>query len=91
MPTVGVKLLCHRTPRRDFLTTDQVRTPIERAETARGNRPLLADLIKVLAYSGAREMEALRLRWQDVDFNLNASTSDATDRQATASRAPSIF
>ena len=68
LPTAGVKLLRHRTPRRDFLTTVQVRTLIERAETAGENGPLLADLIRLLAYSGAREMEVLRLRWRDVDF-----------------------
>ena len=69
LPTAGVKLLRHRTPRRDFLTTEQVQRVIDQAEHAGSNGAMLADLLKLLAYSGAREMEALRLRWPDVDFN----------------------
>ena len=68
LPTAGVKLLRHRTPRRDFLTTEQVKRLIDHAEHAGSNGSMLADLLKLLAYSGAREMEALRLRWRDVDF-----------------------
>jgi integrase len=68
LPTAGVKLLRHRTPRRDFLTTAQVEQLINQAEQAGSNGSMLADLLKLLAYSGAREMEALRLRWRDVDF-----------------------
>ena len=69
LPTAGVKLLRHRAPRRDFLTTEQVQRVIDQAEHAGSNGAMLADLLKLLAYSGAREMEALRLRWPDVDFN----------------------
>ncbi len=68
LPTVGVKLLRHRTPIRDFLTTEQVKRLIDHAEQAGSNGSMLADLLKLLAYSGAREMEALRLPWRDVDF-----------------------
>ena len=69
LPTAGVKLLRHRTPRRDFLTTEQVQKLIDQAKYAGSNGAMLADLLKLLAYSGAREMEALRLRWPDVDFD----------------------
>ena len=68
LPTAGVKLLRHRTPIRDFLTGHQVKRLIDNAERAGSNRSMLADLLKLLAYSGAREMEALRLPWRDVDF-----------------------
>jgi integrase len=68
LPTAGVKLLRHRTPHRDFLTTEQVQRLILQAEHAGSNGAMLADLLKLLAYCGAREMEALRLRWRDVDF-----------------------
>ena len=39
------------------------------AKKAGQNGPALADFIKILAFSGAREKEALRLRWPDVDFD----------------------
>ena len=68
LPTAGVKLLRHRSPRRDFLTIEQVQRLIDQARRSGSNGSMLADLLKLLAYSGAREMEALRLRWGDVDF-----------------------
>lgn len=76
LPTSSVKLLKHRTPKREFLTGAQVAALVAKA-TEKGpngkflvgtNGQELADLIRLLAYSGAREMEALRLRWRDVDF-----------------------
>ena len=90
LPTAGVKLLRHRTPRRDFPTTEQVQRLIDHAEHAGSNGSMLADLLKLLAYSGAREMEALRLRWRDVDFETRRSTLDETDRPRTAKREPLI-
>jgi integrase len=68
LPTAGVKLLRHRTPRRDFLTTEQLKKLVDQAERFGANGVMLADLLKLLAYNGAREMEALRLAWRDVDF-----------------------
>ncbi|HEY5705270.1 MAG TPA: site-specific integrase [Terrimicrobiaceae bacterium] len=68
LPTAGVKLLRYRTPKREFIRSDDVQRLIERSAEAGANGQQLSDLIKLLAYSGAREMEALRLRWQDVDF-----------------------
>jgi integrase len=38
------------------------------------NGQLLADLLKLLAYSGAREQEALALRWSDVGFGCEQLT-----------------
>jgi integrase len=38
---------------------------------------LLADFLKLLAYSGVREQEALRLRWTDVDFQRGQLTIGA--------------
>lgn len=76
LPTAGVKLLKHRTPKRDFLNSAKVQTLIAKATERDPEGKLLAgpsgqelaDLIRLLAYCGAREMEALRLRWRDVDF-----------------------
>ena len=41
------------------------------------NGDLLANFLKLLAYSGAREQEALRLRWSDVDFQRKQLTIGA--------------
>ena len=68
LPTAGVKLLRHKTPKRDFLNTGDVEKLIRCSADAGENGDQLADLVKLLAYTGAREMEALRLRWSDVDF-----------------------
>ncbi len=68
LPTAGVKLLRHRTPRRDFVRTEQIEKLIHQAERSGANGIMLVDLLKLLVYSGAREMEALRLCWGDVDF-----------------------
>jgi integrase len=38
------------------------------------NGELLADFLKLLAYCGAREQEALALRWSDVDFEREQLT-----------------
>lgn len=76
LPTEEVKLLKHRTPKRDFISYADVQALAQKAAERLPNGELkigpsgqeLADLINLLAYSGAREMEALRLRWRDVDF-----------------------
>ena len=60
---------------RKFLRPAQLQSLLEEAvATDSSGRPkyrngdLLADFLKLLAYSGAREQEALGLRWSDVDF-----------------------
>jgi len=77
-PTAGVKLLKHKTPKREFLSTDQLNTLVSAALLTKDdkeenpvyrNGQSLADLIRLLAFSGAREMETLRLHWEDVDFS----------------------
>jgi integrase len=73
------RTLRHTTPKREFLTPAQLSALLAAADdTSMANAESRAisgchsgpigDLIRLLAYSGAREMEALRLRWEDVDF-----------------------
>jgi len=76
LPTAGVKQLKHKTPKRAFLTTTQLDTLVEKALAKKDgkfiagrNAQQMADLLRLLAFSGAREMEALRLQWADVDFD----------------------
>jgi integrase len=76
LPTAGVKLLKHKTPKRAFLSPAQLDSLVAAALHTKGdqgkllyrNGQSLADLIRLLAFSGAREMEALRLKWADVDL-----------------------
>jgi integrase len=64
-----------RSPERRFLRPEQLGSLLDEAlaRSADGkpkyrNGELLADFLKLLAYCGAREQEALALRWSDVDF-----------------------
>jgi integrase len=79
---------------RNILTTGQVKRLIDHAERARSNGSMLADLLKLLAYSGAREMEALRLRWRDVDFETQrlhiGRDGQTKNREPSVSKRPRI-
>ena len=75
LPTAGVKQLKHKTPKRAFLTTAQLDALVEKALAKSDekfisgrNAQQLADLLRLLAFTGARKMETLRLHWADVDF-----------------------
>ncbi len=48
------------------------------AEPVTKNGPQLVDYLRFLAFSGAREQEALAVRWQDVDFDREQITIGAT-------------
>lgn len=59
----------------------------EEGMTATKNGQQLADYLRFLAFSGAREQEALRIRWADVDFDRNkfvciGADADTKNREA---------
>jgi len=54
-------------PKRSLLDPNQFNTLIESC-SGHKNGPQMKDLLLLLAYSGAREQEALSLRWPHVDF-----------------------
>lgn len=70
-PTAGIRPLRHVSPKRPLFTTDQVERLATVAVTAcpRSGR-MLADFLRLCAYSGVRCGEALRLRWEDVRRDL---------------------
>lgn len=88
LPTEGLRPLKTTTPKRTLFTIDDLN---KICEAAAGNRldktgksvPVtenaeqFTDYIKFLAYSGARRNEALRIRWQDVDFQQKQLTIGA--------------
>jgi integrase len=69
-----------------LLDEAQARLPDGRAKYRNGE--LLANFLKLLAYSGAREQEALALRWPDVDFEREQLTigSDGAAKNSKARR-----
>jgi integrase len=76
LPMEGFKPLKTTTPRRPFFSTADIESicqaALERSEDGSPvtkNGQQFADYVRLLAYSGARRNEALRLRWQDVDFD----------------------
>lgn len=56
-------------PKRDLVTPAEFDRLIDAARNAcEKNGDQLADYLQFLAFSGAREKEALRIKWADVDF-----------------------
>jgi integrase len=56
-------------PKRDLVTPTEFDRLIDAARNAcEKNGDQLADYLQFLAFSGAREKEALRIKWADVDF-----------------------
>jgi len=73
-------------PRRPLLTPEQFQKLLESCFAIKDNgEPLtkngrqLYDFVRLLAFSGAREQEALRLRWSHVDFERRRIFIGATE------------
>src|SRR5262245_25257689 len=65
-------------PKRDLVTPAEFDRLIEAARNAcEKNGDQLADYLRFLAFSGAREKEALRIKWEDVDFERERVTIGA--------------
>src|SRR5215831_3256526 len=65
-------------PKRKLVTPAEFDRLIEAARTAcEKNGDQLADYLRFLAFSGAREKEALRIKWADVDFERERVTIGA--------------
>ena len=68
LPTEGIKPLKWVAPRRGLLTPTELAKLLEAAKHAGRNGAQLHDFLRFLAYSGSREQDALRLRWDAVDL-----------------------
>jgi integrase len=65
-------------PKRDLVTPAEFDRLIEAARNAcEKNGDQLADYLRFLAFSGAREKEALRIKWADVNFERERVTIGA--------------
>jgi integrase len=59
----------HQKKARTLYTPADVQRLIDAAQGTKKNAVQFADYIRFLQYSGAREQEALRVRWDDVNFD----------------------
>ena len=74
-------------PKRDLVTPAEFDCLIEAARNGcKKNGEELADYLRFLAFSGAREQEASRIKWADVDFERERVTIGA-DRLTKTGRA----
>jgi len=65
-------------PKRDLIAPAEFDRLIEAARNGcKKNGEELADYLRFLAFSGAREQEALRIKWADVDFERERVTIGA--------------
>jgi integrase len=89
LPTMDIKPLKGKSPRRPLFTAADIDRLCAAAFETKTNEagekvPVtknaqeFADYVRLLAYSGAREEEALALRWADVDFERGQLTIGAT-------------
>ena len=68
LPTEGIKSFKFKSPRREMLEPAQVSRLIDAAKTAGRNGAQLSNYLRLLAFTGAREQDALRLPWTAVNF-----------------------
>ena len=68
LPTEGIKSFKCKSPRRDVLEPSQVSRLLDAAKRADRNGPQLSNYLRLLAFTGAREQDALRLPWTAVDY-----------------------
>jgi integrase len=85
LPTQNLHRLKSATPKRELFTADDLEALCNSALAKMQDNSLVTkngqqfcDYVRLLAYSGAREQEALALRWSDVDFDREQLTIGAT-------------
>jgi len=65
-------------PKRELITPSEFKNLIKAArQSCKKNGEQLADYLQFLAFSGAREKEALRVKWENVDFKNERVTIGA--------------
>jgi integrase len=68
LPTSGLKALKHVTPKRSLVPLTEIESLCIAAQAVSKNGLQFSDYVRFMACTGARRNEALRVRWQDVDF-----------------------
>jgi integrase len=68
LPTEGLPWMKVETKARELFTPQEIELFCRASIRATKNGQQFSDYIRFLAFSGAREQEALKVRWADVDF-----------------------
>jgi integrase len=68
LPTSEIKRFKADDKKRELYTLKQIELVCAKGSEVSKNGVQLADYIRLLTFSGAREVEALKIRWEDVDF-----------------------
>ncbi len=74
LPTENLRPLKWTAPKRSLITVTDLAAFCAVALTATKNGQQLADYVKLMAYSGTRRNEALRLKWSDVNWERKQLT-----------------
>ena len=74
LPTENLRPLKWTTKKRSLVTSDKINQLCEAALEATKNGRQLSDYIKLMAFSGARRNETLRLKWPDIDWEMKQLT-----------------
>lgn len=77
LPTQNLRPLKWTPRRRELFNASQINVLCDKAGEVSKNGPEFADYIRLLAFSGARMSEALRLKWSDVDWERKQLTIGA--------------
>lgn len=78
LPTRGLRPLKVATPRRPFHPVADIERLCAAAHGTTKNATEFSDYIRFMTFSGARMKEALRVRWEDVEFERAQVTIGAT-------------
>jgi integrase len=83
-PTASLSKRSVRRKRLDLPTSEQFQAIVMTIATTRARRSReTADMVRFLAYSGARLREATALRWGDLDFKRNRLTIAGTKTESS--------
>ncbi len=77
LPTENLRPLKWTPRKRELFSSEQINQVCEAAVKESKNGPEFVDYIRLLAFSGARMAEALRLKWSDVDWKQKQLTIGA--------------
>lgn len=69
MPTAGIKPLRWTPPRREMLRPADIERLFTATAKAGRNGAQLNDFLRFLAFSGAREQDALQMKWESIDLD----------------------
>jgi integrase len=74
LPTANLRPLKWTAKKRSLVTAEEINRLCDASLEATKNGQQFSDYVRLLAYSGARRNEALRLKWADVDWELKQLT-----------------